>query len=52
MVSLSGGNPAIQPLCDLIRLGKGQVYRFALETQDSISRDWFSELDTLVRGRS
>ena len=48
MVSLSGGNPAIQPLGDLIRLGKRQGYRFALETQGSISRNWFAELDTLV----
>ena len=48
MVSLSGGNPAIQPLGDLIRLGKGQGYRFALETQGSISRAWFAGLDMLV----
>jgi 7-carboxy-7-deazaguanine synthase len=48
MVSLSGGNPAIQPLGDLIRLGKGPGYRFALETQGSISRDWFANLDTLA----
>ena len=48
MVSLSGGNPATQPLGDLIRLGKGQGYRFALETQGSISREWFADLDMLV----
>lgn len=48
MVSLSGGNPAIQPLGPLIRNGRAQGYRFALETQGSISRDWFAELDVLV----
>lgn len=48
IVTLSGGNPAIQPLGDLIRLGKERGYSFALETQGSVSQDWFSELDVLV----
>ena len=48
VVSLSGGNPAIQPLGELIALGRGEGYRFALETQGSIPRDWFAALDTLV----
>lgn len=47
-VSLSGGNPAIQPLEPLIRLGKAESYRFALETQGSISQDWFALLDVLT----
>ncbi|MBY3600070.1 7-carboxy-7-deazaguanine synthase QueE [Rhizobium bangladeshense] len=47
-VSLSGGNPAIQPLGPLIELGHSQGYRFALETQGSVSRNWFRDLDTLV----
>lgn len=47
-VSLSGGNPAIQPLGPLIRRGQGEGYRFALETQGSVAKDWFSSLDTLV----
>ncbi|MEH6834837.1 7-carboxy-7-deazaguanine synthase QueE [Falsihalocynthiibacter arcticus] len=47
-VSLSGGNPAIQPFGDLIRRGRGAGYRFALETQGSVSKDWFAELDVLV----
>ncbi len=47
-VSLSGGNPAIQPLGPLIARGHGEGYRFALETQGSVARDWFAELDTLV----
>lgn len=48
MVSLSGGNPAIQPLKSLISLGKKEGYRFALETQGSIAQDWFSDLDVLT----
>lgn len=48
MVSLSGGNPAIQPLGALIEHGHRQGYRFALETQGSVARDWFAELDVLV----
>ncbi|MQB19474.1 7-carboxy-7-deazaguanine synthase QueE [Agrobacterium tumefaciens] len=47
-VSLSGGNPAIQPLGPLIQKGKREGYRFALETQGSISKDWFADLDHLV----
>lgn len=48
MVSLSGGNPAIQPLGPLITHGKARGYRFALETQGSIARPWFADLDVLV----
>ncbi|MBB4187647.1 7-carboxy-7-deazaguanine synthase QueE [Sinorhizobium terangae] len=48
MVSLSGGNPAIQPLGQLIDRGHHQGYRFALETQGSVARDWFADLDVLV----
>ncbi len=47
-VSLSGGNPAIQPLGDLIDRGHGEGYHFALETQGSLARPWFARLDTLV----
>ncbi len=48
MVTLSGGNPAIQPLGPLIAAGRDRGYRFALETQGSVARDWFSGLDMLV----
>lgn len=48
MVSLSGGNPAIQPLRKLIERGHQEGYRFALETQGSVARDWFADLDVLV----
>lgn len=47
-VSLSGGNPAIQPLAPLIELGHSRGYRFALETQGSIAQPWFADLDMLV----
>ncbi|OOG74753.1 7-carboxy-7-deazaguanine synthase QueE [Sinorhizobium sp. A49] len=47
-VSLSGGNPAIQPLGPLIDRGHSEGYRFALETQGSVARDWFASLDVLV----
>jgi 7-carboxy-7-deazaguanine synthase len=48
MISLSGGNPAIQPLGSLIKLGKAHDYRFALETQGSLVQDWFADLDVLT----
>lgn len=48
MVSLSGGNPALQPLANLIALGKAAGYSFALETQGSVVKPWFSELDLLI----
>jgi len=47
-VTLSGGNPAIQPFGELIELGQDKGYRFTMETQGSISQDWFANLDTLV----
>jgi len=47
-VSLSGGNPAIQDFAPLIARGHTEGYRFACETQGSISRPWFADLDTLV----
>jgi 7-carboxy-7-deazaguanine synthase len=47
-ISLSGGNPAIQPLGQLIARGHAEGYRFALETQASLAKEWFAELDVLV----
>ncbi len=48
LVTLSGGNPALQPLGKLIAEGHERGYTFALETQGSIARDWFAQLDYLV----
>ncbi|QPB23888.1 7-carboxy-7-deazaguanine synthase QueE [Rhizobium sp. 007] len=47
-VSLSGGNPAIQALGPLIERGHSEGFRFALESQGSIAKDWFADLDVLV----
>ncbi|MEX5600535.1 7-carboxy-7-deazaguanine synthase QueE [Pseudophaeobacter sp. C1-32P7] len=47
-VSLSGGNPAIQDFGPLIARGRAAGYRFACETQGSVARPWFGDLDTLV----
>lgn len=48
MISLSGGNPASQPLGPLIDLGHAEGYSFALETQGSVAKDWFEKLDILT----
>src|SRR5215217_713781 len=48
LVTLSGGNPALQPLGGLIRLGKAEGYGFAIETQGTAPRGWFRELDYLT----
>ncbi len=47
-ISISGGNPAIQNFAPVIALGKPTGYRFACETQGSIAKPWFADLDTLV----
>lgn len=48
MVSLSGGNPAIQPLGGLIEMGHAKGYTFGLETQGSKAQAWFADLDLLI----
>lgn len=48
LVTLSGGNPALQPLGSLIQTGKAEGYRFAIETQGTVARDWFRDLDHLT----
>ena len=48
LVTLSGGNPALQPLEHLLARGHASGHRFALETQGSIAKPWFSLLDYLV----
>ncbi|MDB6179966.1 7-carboxy-7-deazaguanine synthase QueE [Paracoccus fistulariae] len=48
MVSISGGNPAIQDFAPVIAQGRALGYRFACETQGSVARDWFADLDLLV----
>jgi 7-carboxy-7-deazaguanine synthase len=48
LVTLSGGNPAIQPLEPLIALGRARGYSFAMETQGSVACPWFAALDWLI----
>lgn len=48
LVTLSGGNPALQPLAELIDMGHASGYTFALETQASITQDWFARLDRMT----
>ena len=48
LVSLSGGNPALQALADLIALGRREGHSFALETQGSVPQAWFADLDWLI----
>jgi len=48
LVTLSGGNPAIQPLGELLDLGHAHGYTFAIETQGSVAQSWFARLDHLT----
>lgn len=48
LVTLSGGNPALQPLGELLQRGHQQGHRFAMETQGSIAQVWFNQLDYLT----
>ncbi len=48
LVSLSGGNPALQPLEHLIEMGRRNRHTFALETQGSVAQPWFANLDWLI----
>lgn len=48
LISLSGGNPALQPLAPLIAEGHRKGHTFALETQGSVAQAWFAALDWLL----
>lgn len=48
LVTLSGGNPAMQSLEPLLALGHEKGYTFCIETQGSFARPWFSQLDYLT----
>lgn len=48
MVTLSGGNPAIQDCSELIDHGHAEGYTFCMETQGSVSRPWFADLEFLT----
>lgn len=48
LITISGGNPALQPLEPLLDLGRERGFTFALETQGSVARPWFFKLDHLM----
>jgi 7-carboxy-7-deazaguanine synthase len=48
LITVSGGNPALQPIGDLIELGRTRGHSFALETQGSLAKPWFSALDWMI----
>ncbi len=48
LITLSGGNPAIQPLNEFIDLAHLKGYPVAMETQGSIAKPWFKKLDYLT----
>lgn len=47
-ITLSGGNPALQPFGDFIDLMHKEHYTFTMETQGSKPQQWFKKLDWLV----
>lgn len=48
LVTVSGGNPALQPLGELLELGQARGHRFSLETQGTKAPDWLGQLDFLT----
>lgn len=48
VVTLSGGNPALQDLEFMIWEGRERGYRFAIETQGSRPQNWFSLIEHVV----
>lgn len=47
-MTLSGGNPALHDLEPLLDLGHKHGLTFALETQGTMAKNWFANLDFLV----
>ncbi len=48
LITLTGGNPAIHPLKRLVEQLRAEGYMLACETQGSIAREWFRQLNVLV----
>lgn len=48
LVTLTGGNPALYDLSELIQKGHKRGLTFALETQGSVEKPWFADLDHLI----
>lgn len=47
LITLSGGNPAIQTLSEILDKGHDDGHEFTMETQGSVAQDWFKDLDHL-----
>lgn len=47
-VTLSGGNPAMYDLTELVHALKTEGYQVACETQGSLAKEWFHALDMLI----
>lgn len=48
LVTVTGGNPALYDLSGLLKRGHAQGLTFALETQGSVAKPWFADLDHLI----
>lgn len=48
LITVSGGNPTLQPIGALVTHGRDRGHSFALETQGSVAQPWFAELDWIV----
>lgn len=48
LVTLSGGNPALHRLADLIVAGQERGHHFAIETQGSVIPSWAARLDHIT----
>ena len=48
LITVSGGNPALAPLDDLLDLGSARGHTFALETQGTKAPQWLNKLDFLT----
>lgn len=48
LITLSGGNPAMYDLSQLLALGQPQGFTFAMETQGSLVKPYFADLDYLT----
>lgn len=48
LISISGGNPALQDCADLVKGLKSTGYRTLVETQGNVPRAWFRHLNCLV----
>ena len=48
LVTLTGGNPALYNLAELLKTGHARGLTFALETQGSVAKPWFADLDHLI----